>query len=132
MTTPADRYAAFRDRQAAPEFAGFRALYDFDFDEFQVDACLALERGSGVLVAAPTGAGKTVVGEFAVHLALAAGGKCFYTTPLKALSNQKHTDFVARYGKDQIGLLTGDLSVNANAPVVVMTTEVLRNMLYAD
>ena len=85
-----------------------------------------------MLVCAPTGAGKTVVGEFAVHLALASGGKCFYTTPLKALSNQKHTDFVARYGKDQIGLLTGDLSVNADAPVVVMTTEVLRNMLYAD
>ena len=67
-----------------------------------------------------------------MHLALASGGKCFYTTPIKALSNQKHTDFVARYGKDQIGLLTGDQSVNADAPVVVMTTEVLRNMLYAD
>ena len=86
----------------------------------------------GVLVCAPTGAGKTVVGEFAVHLALASGGKCFYTTPLKALSNQKHTDLTARYGRDKIGLLTGDLSVHANAPVVVMTTEVLRNMLYAD
>jgi ATP-dependent RNA helicase HelY len=85
-----------------------------------------------VLVCAPTGAGKTVVGEFAVHLALAAGGKCFYTTPLKALSNQKHTDLTARYGRDRIGLLTGDVSVNADAPVVVMTTEVLRNMLYAD
>ncbi len=84
-----------------------------------------------MLVCAPTGAGKTVVGEFAVHLALAAGSKCFYTTPLKALSNQKHTDLTARYG-DQIGLLGGDLSVNGNAPVVVMTTEVLRNMLYAD
>ena len=104
----------------------------FGLDGFQQQACAALESGHGVLVCAPTGAGKTVVGEFAVHLALAAGGKCFYTTPLKALSNQKHTDFVARYGKDQIGLLTGDLSVNANAPVVVMTTEVLRNMLYAD
>ena len=85
-----------------------------------------------MLVCAPTGAGKTVVGEFAVHLALAAGGKCFYTTPLKALSNQKHTDLTARYGRDRIGLLTGDMSVNADAPVVVMTTEVLRNMLYAD
>ena len=91
-----------------------------------------MESGHGVLVCAPTGAGKTVVGEFAVHLALAAGGKCFYTTPIKALSNQKHSDFVARYGKEQIGLLTGDLSINADAPVVVMTTEVLRNMLYAD
>ena len=114
------------------ELARFAAELPFGLDSFQQQACAALERGHGVLVCAPTGAGKTVVGEFAVHLALAAGGKCFYTTPLKALSNQKHTDFVARYGKDRIGLLTGDLSVNANAPVVVMTTEVLRNMLYAD
>src|SRR5246127_2449559 len=114
------------------ELARFTAELPFPLDDFQRRACAALESGHGVLVCAPTGAGKTVVGEFAVHLALAAGGKCFYTTPLKALSNQKHTDFVARYGKDQIGLLTGDLSVNANAPVVVMTTEVLRNMLYAD
>ena len=104
----------------------------FELDGFQRRACAALESGHGVLVCAPTGAGKTIVGEFAVHLALASGGKCFYTTPIKALSNQKHNDFVARYGKDQIGLLTGDLSVNADAPVVVMTTEVLRNMLYAD
>ncbi|HZC54349.1 MAG TPA: RNA helicase, partial [Mycobacterium sp.] len=104
----------------------------FGLDDFQQRACAALERGHGVLVCAPTGAGKTVVGEFAVHLALAAGGKCFYTTPLKALSNQKHTDLTMRYGRDRIGLLTGDISVNADAPVVVMTTEVLRNMLYAD
>jgi ATP-dependent RNA helicase HelY len=84
-----------------------------------------------VLVCAPTGAGKTVVGEFAVHLALAAGQKCFYTTPIKALSNQKHSDLVRRYGPERIGLLTGDQSINGDAPVVVMTTEVLRNMLYA-
>ena len=95
-------------------------------------ACQALEAGHGVLVCAPTGAGKTVVGEFAVHLALAAGRKCFYTTPIKALSNQKHTDWSRRYGPETIGLLTGDQSVNGDAPVVVMTTEVLRNMLYAD
>ena len=114
------------------ELARFAAELAFELDGFQRRACAALESGHGVLVCAPTGAGKTVVGEFAVHLALASGGKCFYTTPIKALSNQKHTDFVARYGKDQIGLLTGDLSVNADAPVVVMTTEVLRNMLYAD
>ena len=112
--------------------ARFTAELEFELDGFQRRACAALESGHGVLVCAPTGAGKTVVGEFAVHLALASGGKCFYTTPLKALSNQKHNDFVARYGKDQIGLLTGDMSVNADAPVVVMTTEVLRNMLYAD
>ncbi|QNI07376.1 RNA helicase [Mycobacterium kubicae] len=115
-----------------PELDRFATELSFQLDDFQRRACAALEGGHGVLVCAPTGAGKTVVGEFAVHLALAAGGKCFYTTPLKALSNQKHTDLVARYGRDRIGLLTGDLSVNADAPVVVMTTEVLRNMLYAD
>jgi ATP-dependent RNA helicase HelY len=114
------------------ELARFTAELPFALDDFQQRACAALERGHGVLVCAPTGAGKTVVGEFAVHLALAAGGKCFYTTPLKALSNQKHTDLTARYGRDRIGLLTGDMSVNGEAPVVVMTTEVLRNMLYAD
>lgn len=115
-----------------PELARFSAELPFALDDFQRRACGALEGGHGVLVCAPTGAGKTVVGEFAVHLALAAGGKCFYTTPLKALSNQKHSDLTARYGKDRIGLLTGDVSVNADAPVVIMTTEVLRNMLYAD
>ncbi len=114
------------------ELARFTAELPFSLDDFQQRACAALERGHGVLVCAPTGAGKTVVGEFAVHLALASGGKCFYTTPLKALSNQKHTDLTARYGSDRIGLLTGDVSVNGDAPVVVMTTEVLRNMLYAD
>jgi ATP-dependent RNA helicase HelY len=114
------------------ELARFSAELPFKLDDFQRRACAALERGHGVLVCAPTGAGKTVVGEFAVHLALASGGKCFYTTPLKALSNQKHTDLTARYGRDRIGLLTGDMSVNGDAPVVVMTTEVLRNMLYAD
>ena len=114
------------------ELARFTAELSFKLDDFQQRACAALERGHGVLVCAPTGAGKTVVGEFAVHLALAAGGKCFYTTPLKALSNQKHTDLTLRYGRNRIGLLTGDMSVNADAPVVVMTTEVLRNMLYAD
>jgi ATP-dependent RNA helicase HelY len=114
------------------ELTRFTSELPFALDGFQHRACAALERGHGVLVCAPTGAGKTVVGEFAVHLALASGGKCFYTTPLKALSNQKHTDLTARYGRDRIGLLTGDMSVNADAPVVVMTTEVLRNMLYAD
>ena len=103
----------------------------FTLDDFQLRACRALESGHGVLVCAPTGAGKTVVGEFAVHLALAAGRKCFYTTPIKALSNQKHNDLVARYGAERIGLLTGDQSINGDADVVVMTTEVLRNMLYA-
>ena len=129
--SPADRYAKFKERQAAPEFTSFRELYDFDFDPFQVAACAALTSGDGVLVAAPTGSGKTVVGEYAVHLALTQGKKCFYTTPIKALSNQKYNDLVRRYGAVAVGLLTGDNAVNGDAPVVVMTTEVLRNMLYA-
>src|SRR5271157_3576759 len=97
MTTPAERFAAFRDQQSDPELASFRALYEFDFDGFQVAACGALGAGNGVLVAAPTGSGKTVVGEYAVHLALAQGRECFYTTPIKALSNQKYADLVRRY-----------------------------------
>nr|WP_241386944.1 DEAD/DEAH box helicase [Rhodococcus sp. CH91] len=103
----------------------------FPLDAFQIEACRALEGGHSVLVCAPTGAGKTVVGEFAVFLALQAGTKCFYTTPIKALSNQKYHDLCARHGKDAVGLLTGDQSINSDAPVVVMTTEVLRNMIYA-
>jgi ATP-dependent RNA helicase HelY len=113
------------------ELDDFAARYDFPLDPFQVTACEALEAGEGVLVAAPTGAGKTVVGEFAVHLALATHQKCFYTTPIKALSNQKYGDLLARHGPSNVGLLTGDNAINGDAPVVVMTTEVLRNMLYA-
>ncbi len=135
---PADRYAAFlRSRQQdgggkiGAALTAFRALYDFEFDDFQVRACRELAEGHGVLVAAPTGSGKTVVGEFAVHLAVTRGRKCFYTTPIKALSNQKYGDLVRRYGSAKVGLLTGDNAVNGDAPVVVMTTEVLRNMLYA-
>ncbi|MCU1587609.1 MAG: helicase, partial [Frankiales bacterium] len=111
--------------------ADFEAGYPFGLDAFQRTACLALEQGHGVLVAAPTGAGKTVVGEFAVHLALSRGQKCFYTTPIKALSNQKFADLVVRHGAHRVGLLTGDTSINGDADVVVMTTEVLRNMLYS-
>ncbi|WP_329575069.1 DEAD/DEAH box helicase [Streptomyces sp. NBC_01361] len=131
--SPAERYAAARKRAAeqATALADFREMYDFGLDPFQIEACQALETGKGVLVAAPTGSGKTIVGEFAVHLALQQGKKCFYTTPIKALSNQKYADLAKRYGADKVGLLTGDNSVNADAPVVVMTTEVLRNMLYA-
>jgi ATP-dependent RNA helicase HelY len=135
MSSPAERYSAARRRAAAasrsPALADFAAGLGFDLDPFQRDACAALERGTGVLVCAPTGAGKTVVGEFAVHLALRQGRKCFYTTPIKALSNQKYHDLVDRYGAAQVGLLTGDNAINGDAPVVVMTTEVLRNMLYA-
>src|SRR4051812_23303757 len=116
---------------AGPVLSDFRAGYPFALDPFQDEACAALEDGYSVLVCAPTGSGKTIVGEFAVHLALAAGRKCFYTTPIKALSNQKFNDLVERYGAENVGLLTGDNSINSEAPVVVMTTEVLRNMLYA-
>ncbi|MDQ4058012.1 MAG: DEAD/DEAH box helicase, partial [Actinomycetota bacterium] len=112
--------------------AGFERSYGFPFDDFQRHACAALEDGASVLVAAPTGAGKTVVGEFAAYLALKRGGKTFYTTPIKALSNQKYGDFVGLHGAANVGLLTGDNSLNGDAPIVVMTTEVLRNMIYED
>ncbi|MGH9106222.1 MAG: DEAD/DEAH box helicase [Acidimicrobiales bacterium] len=109
----------------------FVAGLPFEMDPFQLEAMDALDGGHSVVVAAPTGSGKTVVAEYAVARALAAGGKAFYTTPLKALSNQKFADFSGRLGAANVGLLTGDNSINGEAPVVVMTTEVLRNMIYA-
>jgi ATP-dependent RNA helicase HelY len=112
------------------DLSRFASRYPFALDDFQREALDALNGGESVLVAAPTGAGKTVVAEFAVERALSLDRKAFYTTPLKALSNQKFSDFVARYGAETVGLLTGDNSINSEAPVVVMTTEVLRNMLY--
>ncbi len=119
------------DGEGTGELLRFADTMPFPLDPFQAEACAAVEAGRGVLVAAPTGAGKTVVGEFAVHLALATGRKAFYTTPIKALSNQKFHDLAQRHGVGRVGLLTGDVSVNGDAPIVVMTTEVLRNMLYA-
>jgi ATP-dependent RNA helicase HelY len=112
--------------------AQFSSGLDFELDDFQREACESLAQGRGVLVAAPTGAGKTLVGEFAVYLALATGRKAFYTTPIKALSNQKYADLVRVHGASRVGLLTGDSSINGEAPIVVMTTEVLRNMMYAE
>ncbi|HEX2063315.1 MAG TPA: DEAD/DEAH box helicase, partial [Acidimicrobiales bacterium] len=109
----------------------FVASLGFELDDFQVRAFDALDEGRSVLVAAPTGSGKTVVAEYAIVKALAEGRKAFYTTPLKALSNQKYGDLVRRHGTDRVGLLTGDNAINGDAPVVVMTTEVLRNMIYA-
>ena len=116
----------------SPQVEHFCAQYDFPLDDFQVQAAEAIDRGRGVLVAAPTGAGKTIVGEFAVFAAFHGDGTCFYTTPIKALSNQKFHDLVERYGEANVGLLTGDVTINGDAPIVVMTTEVLRNMIYAD
>ena len=131
MSTPAAAYAAAKKRGAHPITTAFVQTFDFEFDPFQISACHAVEEGKGVLVAAPTGAGKTVVGEFAAYYALQAGKKCFYTTPIKALSNQKYSEFAEKFGEDRVGLLTGDTSINSEADILVMTTEVLRNMLYA-
>ncbi len=103
----------------------------FEPDAFQVAAFDALDQDKSVLVAAPTGSGKTLVANYAIHLGLAQGAKAFYTTPLKALSNQKYSDLSMELGRENVGLLTGDTSRNPGAPVLVMTTEVLRNMIYA-
>ena len=132
--SPSERYRASvaRAAEAKTYLGGFIRSLEFELDDFQREACLSLQAGRGVLVAAPTGAGKTIVGEFAIYLALQRGLKAFYTTPIKALSNQKYSELAAKYGAAQVGLLTGDTSINGDAPVVVMTTEVLRNMLYAD
>ena len=111
--------------------AEFEAGLPFALDDFQHEAFHALDSGHSVLVSAPTGSGKTLVAAYAVHRALSAHGKAFYTTPLKALSNQKYGELVASYGEDHVGLLTGDTTLRPRAPVVVMTTEVLRNMLLA-
>jgi superfamily II RNA helicase len=108
----------------------FRARYPFPLDDFQVEAIRAIEADQSVIVSAPTGSGKTLVAEFAIHAALAEGKRIAYTTPLKALSNQKFGDFTRAYGEARVGILTGDVKVNPHAPVVVMTTEILRNALY--
>ena len=114
-----------------PDRAELIAHYTFPLDGFQLRSLDALDAGESVLVAAPTGSGKTVVAEYAIDAAVADGKRAFYTAPIKALSNQKYHDLVERLGYDQVGLLTGDNSINGDAPVVVMTTEVLRNMIYA-
>ncbi|MGA0866019.1 MAG: DEAD/DEAH box helicase [Candidatus Nanopelagicaceae bacterium] len=129
--SPAERFQQSARSRNHPLTTEFQSRYAFDFDEFQKEGCHALERGSSVLIAAPTGSGKTIVGEFAIFKAISEGRKCFYTTPIKALSNQKFNDLVDSYGPEMVGLLTGDTNVNPDAQIVVMTTEVLRNMIYA-
>lgn len=128
-TTHEDGTAPDRARATRRAFLARRAL---TLDPFQARAFDLLDEGKSVLVAAPTGSGKTLVAEYAVARALGEGGRAIYTTPLKALSNQKYADFAAEYGTARVGLLTGDVSRNGDAPIVVMTTEVLRNMIYAD
>jgi len=130
--SPAERFSAAKKRAKTSEVDEFVKLLKFPLDDFQDEACRALALGNGVLVAAPTGAGKTIVGEFAIHLALANQQKVFYTTPIKALSNQKYQELCDRYGESRVGILTGDNNTNSNAEIVVMTTEVLRNMIYAN
>ncbi|HEY1529835.1 MAG TPA: DEAD/DEAH box helicase [Galbitalea sp.] len=131
--SPAERFAASRSRSQLPMLEAFRAHQRFDLDGFQLAACESIERGNSVLVAAPTGAGKTIVAEFAIYRAMQdSRDKVFYTAPMKALSNQKFQELVSEYGPDAVGLLTGDTNINSSARIVVMTTEVLRNMLYAE
>ena len=130
--SPSEKFAQHKEGSKFPRTARFANTFPFPLDDFQIAGCRALEDGKGVLVAAPTGAGKTIVGEFAVELAINSNTKCFYTTPIKALSNQKYSELVNKYGEAKVGLLTGDTSINSEAQIVVMTTEILRNMIYAN
>jgi ATP-dependent RNA helicase HelY len=130
--SPAEKYQAAILRNKYRLTAQFVERYSFGFDDFQLAGCHSLEDGKSVLIAAPTGAGKTIVGEFATFLSEHYGNRCFYTTPIKALSNQKFQELSAVYGESEVGLLTGDSSINSGARIVVMTTEVLRNMIYSD
>jgi ATP-dependent RNA helicase HelY len=131
--SPAERFAAAKRRKGHPILEAFRSRQKFDLDPYQLAACEVVEDGNSVLVAAPTGAGKTIIAEFAIYRAMQQEhDKVFYTAPMKALSNQKFQELQAEYGEHAVGLLTGDTNINSQARIVVMTTEVLRNMLYAD
>ena len=131
--SPAERFAAAKKKRGHPVLEAFRSRQRFDLDGYQLAACEVVEDGKSVLVAAPTGAGKTVIAEFAIYRAMQdSHSKVFYTAPMKALSNQKFQELQAEYGEGAVGLLTGDTNINSHARIVVMTTEVLRNMLYAD
>lgn len=129
----AQRYAAYKAEAKAASSLRARWVSTLSFtpDPFQIQALDAVEAGSSVLVAAPTGAGKTIVGQFGAYVALEQGMRAFYTTPIKALSNQKYLELCDLFGAANVGLATGDTSVNSGAPIVVMTTEVARNMIYA-
>jgi len=107
-----------------------QSFFPFSLDSWQLEAGMRLMDGNSVIVCAPTGAGKTVVGEAALHLALKRGKRAIYTTPLKALSNQKFMELRKIFGTERVGLSTGDVSVNRGADVMVMTTEVYRNMAW--
>jgi len=131
--SPAERFAAAKQRSRHPKLEAFVASLSIDLDAFQREACAVLEDGNSVLVAAPTGAGKTLIAEFAIYMAMQQShAKVFYTAPMKALSNQKFQELQGEYGPENVGLLTGDTNINSGARIVVMTTEVLRNMLYAN
>ena len=131
--SPAERFAAAKQRSGHPKLEAFISGLSIALDPFQREACAVLEDGNSVLVAAPTGAGKTLIAEFAIFMAMQQSrAKVFYTAPMKALSNQKFQELQGEYGPENVGLLTGDTNINSGARIVVMTTEVLRNMLYAN
>ncbi|WP_295650834.1 RNA helicase [uncultured Dietzia sp.] len=131
MTTSPDIAGPDEGDHSGELLDSFLSGEGFTPDPFQLESFTALDAGRNLLVSAPTGSGKTLVGEYAAYRALAGGGRCFYTTPIKALSNQKFRQFRERFGPENVGLLTGDHSIDADAPIVVMTTEVLRNMIYS-
>ncbi len=134
MPTPAEKYSKFRNRKSQTEdsLQEFLASIMLQPDQFQLDAFHCISKNRSVLVAAPTGSGKTLIAEYAIRKTLSQGHRIFYTTPIKALSNQKYREFRRIFGEESVGLLTGDRKKNPDAKIIVMTTEILRNMLYAD
>ncbi len=134
MSSPSEKFSKFKDRQinVSELVREYEATISFELDDFQLTAFKAIESDKNVLVSAPTGSGKTVVADFGIFATSKRGLRSIYTTPIKALSNQKYRELIDRYGSERVGLLTGDNAINKDAPIVVMTTEVLRNMIYED